>query len=116
MDTLSRKQRRMIENNNKNGKRLIIPMFGLNGKNFVTTEMLPFINHPKKIFLLTNEDTFNIIKEFKELGKDGDYISDIINNEENKDHWDYCGSEKTTLIKWKNKYYEWESGKEVIIR
>ena len=51
-------------------------------------------------------------------GNNGGVIMDFIDNNNHKDNWDYKNQknvDKTSIIKWDEKYYEWESGKEIVI-
>ena len=60
------------------------------------------------------------VNEIQKLlnGNNGGVIMDFINNNNHKDNWDYKNQknvDKTSIIKWDEKYYEWESGKEIVI-
>ena len=118
---LRRKELRMIKKNNQNeNKQRIIPMYyddELNRK-VVTPICLPLINHPNKLILkIIDEETKNLLKQLFENGKCGDYIKDVINNRNHKDNSEYKLSddnyELTSVMRFKDKYYEWESGKEI---
>ena len=105
--TLSRDTKRWIRKNNfKKGKRLIIPMTTTeDGRRGVLFGCLSIINHPKKIYLpkKTEEDKklYDEIKSYKGDGR----VFDFIVKEDGG---------RNTLIKEKNKIYEWESGIEII--
>jgi hypothetical protein len=118
---LDRKQMRMIKKNNqKNNKQRIIPMLEVEELNKVVVSpiCLPIINHPSKILFQNKDNQCNdLLNQLFENGNDCDYILDIIDNNNHKDNWDYKyfkNVDKTSIIKYENKYYEWESGKEVI--
>ena len=117
---LNRKQMRMIKKNNqKNNKQRIIPMLKLDELNKVVVSpiCLPIINHPKQIlFQIKDNHCKDLLNQLFENGNDCDHILDIIDNNNHKDNWDYRSCEnvdKTSIIKYQNKYYEWESGKEI---
>ena len=116
-NTLNRQQRRMIRKmNKKNPNRKIIPMITEFGKKVVNPHFLPSLNHPTKVFITVDNSDNEIQKLLN--GNNGGVIMDFIDNNNHKDNWDYKNQknvDKTSIIKWDEKYYEWESGKEIVI-
>jgi len=116
-NTLNRQQRRMIRKmNKKTPNRKIIPMITEFGKKVVNPHFLPSLNHPTKVFITVNNSDNEIQKLLN--GNNGGVIMDFIDNNNHKDNWDYKNQknvDKTSIIKWDEKYYEWESGKEIVI-
>ena len=115
--TLNRQQIRMIRKMNKNNpNRKIIPMITEFGKKVVNPHFLPSLNHPTKVFITVDNNDNEVQKLIN--GENGGVIIDFINNDNHKDNWDYKGQKnvgRTSIIKWNEKYYEWESGKEILI-
>ena len=116
-NTLNRQQRRMIKRMNKtNYNRKVIPMIKEFGKNVVNPHYLPSLNLSTKVFI-TVDMTDNTVKDLIN-GNNGGVIIDFIDNSNHKNNWDYKylkNTNRTSIIKWNEKFYEWESGKEIII-
>ena len=115
--TLNRQQRRMIRKmNKKNPNRKVIPMITEFGKKVVNPHFLPSLNHPTKVFITVDYNDDKVQKLIN--GDNGGVIMNFINNHKHKDNWDYKGQkdvDRTSIIKWNDTYYEWESGKEIRI-
>ena len=95
--------------NQKKGidKRMIPMYFDTDyNRNVVTPNFLPYVYHPNKIIVnIMSKEHKDLLEEIKNDDRDYQCIVNFIKNDNEDD---------TSIIKVNNKFYEWESGKEII--